>query len=98
MIDKAQRKDSIPNVGLSRSLMKPTVSGPKPNPTRLITRKKIAEVSARIEAGTRLCATAIDGPKYTLCREAHKPKQVSERTVFCRNIAAAAKGIVIRMA
>jgi hypothetical protein len=63
MIDKAHRRDSTPRDGLSMSLIIPTTNGPKPRPIRLITRKKTAEVNARIEAGTRLCATAIDGPR-----------------------------------
>ena len=65
-IDMAHRKDSLPSEGLSRSLVKPTTNGPKPRPIRFSTKKRIAEVSDRIDAGTRLCATAIEGPRYML--------------------------------
>ena len=82
IIDIAHRRDSIPKVGASLSLIIPTVNGPNPRPTRFITKNKIAEVSARIDAGTRLCATAMDGPKYMLCKAAQQAKQMSEYDVF----------------
>ena len=84
MTDIAHRRDSAPNDGFNKSLSKPTTSGPKPKPIRLSTRNKMAEVSARIEAGTRLCATETAGPRYMLCNEAHKPKQNKERDVLCK--------------
>ena len=61
--DIAHRRDSTPRLGFSKSLIMPTTNGPKPRPTMLMTRKKTAEVSARMEAGTRLCDTARDGPR-----------------------------------
>src|ERR1700683_5162673 len=91
IIDIAQRKDSVPRDGASKSLIMPTTNGPKPKPIRFSTRNKIAEVSARIEAGTRLCATAIDGPRYILCSKAQQPKKSSDKDVFCRKMAPAEK-------
>ena len=78
----AHRRDSLPRDGASLSLIIPTTNGPKPRPIRFNTKNKIAEVSDRIDAGTRLCATAIDGPRYMLCREAQQPKQISEKDVL----------------
>ena len=51
--DIAHLKDSTPSLGASRSLTMPTTNGPKPKPIRLRTRNKIADVSARNDAGTR---------------------------------------------
>ena len=82
IIDMAHRKDSLPSAGASLSLMIPTTNGPRPRPIRFNTKNKIAEVSDRIDAGTRLCATAIDGPRYILCKEAQQPKQISDKVVF----------------
>ena len=62
-IDMAHRSDSAPSVGASLSLNIPTTDGPPPSPIRLIARKKTAEVNDRIEAGTRLWATVMDGPR-----------------------------------
>ena len=89
----AHRRDSLPSAGASWSLMIPTTNGPNPRPIRFNTKNKIAEVSDRIDAGTRLCATAIDGPRYTLCKEAQQPKQISDKVVFCINKTPAAKKI-----
>ena len=50
--DIAHRNDSLPNDGVSQSLITPTTNGPKPKPIRLITRNKMAEVIARCAAGT----------------------------------------------
>jgi len=54
MIDMAHRKDSFPSVAESESLITPTTRGPSPRPIRFSTRNKMAEASARIDAGTRL--------------------------------------------
>jgi len=54
IIDIAQRSDSTPRAGASRSLRKPTTNGPKPRPMRFSTRNNIAELRDRIDAGTRL--------------------------------------------
>lgn len=75
------RSDSTPSTGANRSLSIPTTSGPKPSPIRFNTRNKIAEVNARIEAGTKLCATATLGPRYVLCSDAHNPRQTIESVV-----------------
>src|SRR5580765_2611742 len=82
IIDMAHRRDSLPRDGASWSLIIPTTNGPNPRPIRFNTKNKIAEVSDRIDAGTRLCATAMDGPRYMLCREAQQPKQINEKDVF----------------
>ena len=82
IIDIAHRSDSLPSVGASWSLIMPTTNGPKPRPTRFSTKNKTAEVSERIDAGTRLWATAIDGPRYMLWKAAQQPKQMIEAVVF----------------
>src|SRR5262249_42263548 len=91
MQDIAHRRDSSPSDGLSISLKKPTVSGPSPRPIRFIARKKMAEATARIEAGTRLCVTASEGPKYMLCSEAQQPRHEMDKKVFCKKRPPAAK-------
>ena len=59
----AHRRDAVPSEGASLSLNIPTTDGPPPSPIRLIARKKTAEVNDRIEAGTRLWATVMEGPR-----------------------------------
>ena len=98
MIAIAQRSDSAPSEALSKSLMTPTTNGPKPRPIRFIARKKTAEVSDRMEAGTRLCDTASAGPRYMLCSEAHKPRHATAKYLSCKNKAPAAQGIPTIMA
>ena len=62
--------------------MIPTISGPNPKPKRFNIRNTIAELSARMDAGTRLWATAIKGPRYMLCRNALPPRQNRVRYIF----------------
>ena len=77
-IDRAQRRDSVPMVGASISLIIPTTNGPNPSPTRFRTKNKMADEIALNEAGTRLWATAIDGPRYMLYKKEHPDKQIKE--------------------
>ena len=48
----AYRRELIPKLGSNMSLKIPVVSGPKPKPIIFRTKKRIAEVSARIAGGT----------------------------------------------
>ncbi len=66
MAKSAHLSDSVPNEGCSRSLIMPTVNGPRPSPRRFNTKNRIAEVRALILAGTIECATDMAGPRYIL--------------------------------
>ena len=67
IMDMAHRRDSIPRDGSSKSLMMPTTNGPNPKPKRFNIKNTMAELSARMDAETRLWATVIKGPRYMLC-------------------------------
>ena len=60
---KAYRNDSAPYVGANISLRNPIVNGPNPNPIKFKKKNNTADANARILALTRLCVTAILGPK-----------------------------------
>ena len=63
VIDRATRSEASPNASVRPSLSAPTISGPKPMPTKLRHSILIAAATARMGTGESVWMSAKVGPR-----------------------------------